>query len=248
MSRLKPRPTNRNFERRLFGLDANLMPNQTPHTSQLSSRRRFLFRVAALAVVLMLLAGAVMAVRGAGRWLIREDALEPADAIVVLSGSMPLRAEEAARIFRLGYAREVWVTRPVSAAAELAGMGIRYTGDEEYNREALIRLGVPEASVRILPGTIANTEQEIEQVAGALRLGGKKRVMIVTSLEHTRRVRTLWGRLAGNDLQLIVRGAPQDPFDADHWWRHTRDALFVVREVLGLANAWAGLPVRPRSD
>jgi len=224
------------------------MPNQPLRASPPSSRRRFSFQIAALAIVLVLFAGAVMAVRGAGRWLIREDALEPADVLVVLSGSMPLRTEEAARIFRLGYAREVWVTRPVSAAAELAGMGIRYTGDEDYNREALIRLGVPEASVRILPGTIANTEQEIEQVAGALRLGGKKRAMIVTSLEHTRRVRTLWGRLAGNDLQLIVRGAPQDPFDADHWWRHTRDALSVVRELLGLANAWAGLPVRPRSD
>ena len=224
------------------------MPNQTPRASQPLSRRRLSWRLGALAMVLLLIAGAMTALRGAGRWLIREDALAPADVIVVLSGSMPLRAEEAARIFRLGYAREVWVTRPVSAAAELAGMGIRYTGDEDYNRDALIRLGVPEASVRILPGTIANTEQEIEHVAGALRLGGKKRAMIITSLEHTRRVRTLWGRLAGNDLQLIVRGAPQDPFDADHWWRHTRDALSVVREVLGLANAWAGLPVRPRSD
>lgn len=227
------------------------MPNQMPRANQThhaSGGRRFSFRIAALAIALLLIAGVVMGIRGAGRWLIRQDALEPADAIVVLSGSTPFRAEEAARIFRLGYAREVWLTRPVSAAAELARMGIRFTGDEEYDREALIRLGVPEASVRILPGTIVNTEQEIEQVAAALRLGGKKRVMIVTSLEHTRRVRALWGRLAGNDLQLIVRGAPQDPFDADHWWRHTHDALSVVREVLGLANAWAGLPVRPRSD
>jgi uncharacterized SAM-binding protein YcdF (DUF218 family) len=232
----------------MIGLDAKLMPNQPPRASQPLFRRRLSWRVAALAMLLLLVAGAVMGIRGAGRWLIREDALQPADVLVVLSGSMPFRAEEAARLFRLGYAREVWVTRPVSAAAELAGMGIRYTGDEEYNREALIRLGVPEASVRILPGTIANTEQEIEQVAGALRLGGKKHAMIITSLEHTRRVRALWGTLAGKDLQLIVRGAPQDPFDANHWWRHTRDALSVVRELLGLANAWAGLPVRPRPD
>ncbi|MBZ5501249.1 MAG: YdcF family protein [Acidobacteriia bacterium] len=224
------------------------MPNQTLRTSQPLARRRPLWRIAALAMALLFIAGAVWGVRGAGRWLICEDALEPADVIVVLSGSMPLRAEEAARIFRLGYAREVWVTRPAGAAAELAGMGIRYTGEEEYSRAALLRLGVPEASVRILPGTIDNTEQEIEQVARTLRLGGKKRAMIVTSREHTRRVRALWTRLAGNDLQLVVRGAPQDPFDADHWWRHTRDALSVVREVLGLANVWAGLPVRPRSD
>jgi hypothetical protein len=33
----------------------------------------------------------------------------------------------------------------------------------------------------------------------------------------------------------------------DHWWRNTRDALAVVREILGLINLWAGLPVRPHS-
>ena len=195
----------------------------------------------------MLFAVAVIAFRGAGRWLIRQDALEAADVMVVLSGSMPARAEEAARIFRLGYARELWLTRPASPAAAFAEMGIRYTGDEEYNREAVIRLGVPEARVRILPDVVVNTEQEIEQVAREMRLGGEKRAIIVTSREHTRRVKVLWTRLAGKDLQVIVRGAPQDPFDPDHWWRDTHDALSVVREMLGLANAEAGLPVRPRS-
>ena len=41
----------------------------------------------------------------------------------------------------------------------------------------------------------------------------------------------------------MVRAAPEDPFDPRHWWRNSRDALDVVREVLGLLNAWAGLPV-----
>jgi hypothetical protein len=223
------------------------MPNEKPGANQPASPRRLSFRIVALAVVLLLFAGAVAAVRGAGRWLIREDSLQPVDVIVVLSGSMPARAEEAARIFRLGYAREVWLTRAVSPAEELTAMGIHYTGDEEYNREVLIRAGVPEAAVRILPGTIVDTQQEIELVAREMRLTGKQRAMMVTSLQHTRRVRTLWGRLAGKNLRVIVRGAPRDPFDRDHWWRNTRDALSVVRELLGLANVWAGLPVRPQS-
>jgi hypothetical protein len=29
------------------------------------------------------------------------------------------------------------------------------------------------------------------------------------------------------------------------WWRNTGDALDVVREVLGLLNVWAGLPLQP---
>jgi len=62
---------------------------------------------------------------------------------------------------------------------------------------------------------------------------------------HTRRTRALWKRLAGGDGAAIVRGVSSDPFDAAHWWRNTRDALDVVREVLGLLNAWAGLPLQP---
>jgi hypothetical protein len=58
-------------------------------------------------------------------------------------------------------------------------------------------------------------------------------------------VRALWEKLVGDDPRMMVRAAPEDPFDRDHWWRNTRDTLEVVRETLGLINVWSGLPVRP---
>jgi uncharacterized SAM-binding protein YcdF (DUF218 family) len=209
--------------------------------------RRKTFRIVALAVALVVCAAAAVAFRGAGRWLVREDALAPADAIVVLSGSMPARAEEAARIFRLGYAHEVWVSRPESPDQELESMGIHYVGEQDVNRAVLIHEGVPDAGVRIFPQPIVNTEQEVVEIRAQMQREGKTSVIIVTSLQHTRRVRALWRKLAGENLRLIARGAPQDAFDADHWWRNTHDALSVVREVLGLTNVWLGLPVRPES-
>lgn len=208
---------------------------------------RNFFRIIAVVVVAALCAVAAIAFRGAGRWLVRRDALASADVIVVLSGSMPARAEEAARIYRLGYAREVWVSRPESPAQELAAMGIRYLGEEDYNRDILIRAGVPESAVRVFSDPIVDTEQEVEETARQMRREGKRSAIIVTSPQHTRRVRALWRELAGSDLRAIVRDAPEDPFDADHWWRNTRDAFSVVREILGLINARAGLPVRPHS-
>jgi uncharacterized SAM-binding protein YcdF (DUF218 family) len=210
--------------------------------------RRRSIRIVFLIGALVVCAGATIAFRGAGRWLVREDALGPADEIVVLSGAMPARAEEAARIFRMGYAREVWVSRPVSPREELAAIGIPYQGEEDLSRAVLIHEGVPEADVRIFPQPIVNTENEIAEISGQMRREGKTTAMIVTSPQHTRRVRALWGKIAGGDLRLIVRGAPQDPFDADHWWRDTHDALAVVREILGLVNVWLGLPVRPPSN
>jgi len=209
--------------------------------------RKHSFRFVALIIVLAVCVAGVFAFRGAGRWLVREDPLGPADAIVVLSGSMPARAEEAGRIFNMGYAHEVWVSRPVSPAEELEGMGINYLGEEDFNRAVLIHEGVPESDVGIFPQPIVNTEQEIEEISAEMRREGKTSVMIVTSAQHTRRVRALWRKLAGDDLRLIVRAAPQDPFDANRWWRNTSDTFSVVREILGLLNAWTGLPVRPHS-
>ena len=68
-------------------------------------------------------------------------------------------------------------------------------------------------------------------------------VIIVTTKPHTRRVRALWRALTRDQSRAIVRAASADPYDEDHWWRNTRDALDVVREVLGLMNTWAGLPL-----
>jgi len=209
--------------------------------------RKHSLRSALLILALVVCAAGAFAFRGVGRWLVREDSLGPADAIVVLSGSMPARAEEAGRIFRLGYAHEVWVSRPVSAREELESMGIHYLGEEDFNRAVLVHEGVPEADISIFPQPIVNTEQEIEEITGQMRREQIASVMIVTSPQHTRRVRALWRKLAGKDLQLIVRAAPEDPFDADHWWRNTHDTFSVVREILGLLNAWLGLPVRPET-
>jgi uncharacterized SAM-binding protein YcdF (DUF218 family) len=212
-----------------------------------SAKRKHNLRLISALVLLALLATAIFALRGVGRWLVREDPLAHADALVVLSGGMPYRAEAAAHYFESGYASEVWLTRPEGPSDQLKELGIQYFGEEVYNRQVLILLQVPETDVRILPNTIIDTEQEVEEITRELRKTGKSSVIIVTSPEHTRRVRALWKNLAGEELRAVVRAAPEDPFDADHWWRNTRDALSVVRELLGLMNAWAGLPIRPHA-
>lgn len=211
-----------------------------------TSTRRGRHRAVIWVLVVALLAiGATLAFRGIGRWLVVQDALESADAIVVLSGSMPYRAMGAAKIFQAGVAPQVWLTKPIGPEKELEDLGIEYRGEETYNAEVLIKLGVPAASIHVLEEPIVNTEDEVNVISSEMRRTRKKRAILVTSPPHTRRVRALWKDLAGDDLRAVVRYAPEDPYDASHWWRNTRDSLAVVRESLGLLNAWAGLPVRP---
>jgi len=199
-----------------------------------------------LAAAAALLAAGVFLFLHAGSWLVREDPLEKAQYVAVLSGGLPSRALAGAELYRLSGASEVWLTRPLEPAATMAALQLPYAGEEQYSKMVLIDKGVPPASVRILNARITNTAEELEALAAELDAAPGSTVIVVTSGAHTRRVRALWRLVAGarNRNRLLVRSAPEDPFDAAHWWRTTNDALTVVREYLGLLNAWAGLPLK----
>ncbi len=212
-----------------------------------SARSQHPRRRAIVVLLILVLVLGIFAVRNLGHWLIKQDALEHADAVVVLSGALPYRAEGAAEIFNQGYAPDVWISLAAGPQKQLQEMGIHFVGEEEYDRDVLTHLGVPASHISIFPEEIVNTEEEMAEIAKMMRAQGKHTVIIVTSPQHTRRVRALWNAIAGHDLKAIVRAAPTDPFDAAHWWRNSRDSLAVAREMLGLVNVWAGLPVRPRT-
>jgi uncharacterized SAM-binding protein YcdF (DUF218 family) len=217
-------------------LFASLLPTQ-------SNRRPRLW----VAVAGFLLLAAWFAFFNVGRWLSVEDPLEKADAIAVLSGRMPDRALEAARIYKGGYAPEVWLTHSTEPGATLQKLSVAFTGEDAYDKQILVHEGVPENAIRILDPPIVNTADEMRTIGQAVKQGKSHKVILVTSKVHTRRTRTLWKRFCRQAGEAIVRGVSDDQFDPGHWWRTTGDALDVVREVLGMLNAWAGLPLRPAS-
>lgn len=183
-----------------------------------------------------------------GRWLDREDPLQKAAAIAVLSGRMPDRALEAARLYNQGYAPQVWLSYSLEPGTTLQKYSIPFAGEETYDRLLLMHEGVPESAIRVLEPPIVNTADEMHAFGLALRGENPRRVILVTSKLHTRRTATLWKRISSEDGEAIVHGVPEDEYLVGHWWQSTSGALDVVREVLGLLNAWAGLPLRPASS
>lgn len=207
--------------------------------------RRFLVSM----VTLALLAGAgYWTVRHVGRWLVVSDPLQHARAIVVLGGSMPFRAMEAAAIYRQGWAPEVWLFREKTDAAvkTLAQLGIHLTPEEEYNQQVLERLGVPQDAIRILEPPTTNTVSEVTLIAGELRREGADKAIVVTSPVHTRRTKAIWRILVGDHPQALLRADTFEPSDPDHWWRTTNDVEAVVHELLGLINTHLGFVAKPR--
>lgn len=218
------------------------MTNLENSTRRVMPRKRYWTAILA-AIACGLLSLAFLVFLGVGRWLMMEDPLEKAQAIAVLSGRMPLRAIEAAKLYRQGYAPKIWLTHSSEPGETLESMGIRYAGEEYYDTRVLIQRGVPAEAIHVLDPPIVNTADEINVISAALEREKDRSVIVVTSKAHTRRVRLLWRKLAAKQSRAIVRAASDDPFDPRHWWRTTSDALDIVREVLGLLNAWAGLPL-----
>jgi uncharacterized SAM-binding protein YcdF (DUF218 family) len=219
--------------------------NRKPWKASVASRRLALIAIVSL---LCVTAMCVFAFRHLGLWLELDEPLRPSAAIVVLGGGVPFRAMEAAGLYHAGWAKEVWLTQGTVDKRDLAMAAIGFTLNAEYesSRAVLEKLGVPPAAIRIIPGQVDNTLSELRAILRYAQSHTSGAVILVSSKFHARRLRVIWGQVAGKRRTAIVRFTPADPFDADGWWRTTSDALVTFRETFGIVNAWAGFPIAPR--
>ena len=211
-------------------------------------RRNRTLRWAAVLVAGMALVGIahVPILREVASFLIIEDSLEPAAAIVALGGEPPFREMEAAKLYREGWAPRVVIVRGArrDESKTLQDIGVEVGERWELSREVLIRQGVPASAILVPQEEAEGTLEELQAVYRAI--GSKDApVILVTSKYHTRRTRLTWHHVTEGRSQAVVRSAPRDPFDPTLWWRERRFVLSVVREYLGLINYYAGFPVGP---
>lgn len=205
--------------------------------------RLFLWSFGSLALLTII--ASLVTFFGVGRWLVRKDPLQPATAIAVLSGNIPDRALEAAALYRQGYAKEIWLTHPGLHADALKVLGISYPSEDDFNQRVLRRQGVPAKAIRVLDASIVNTDEELDVISATLKKRGGQRVIVVTNMAHTRRVHILWNKYFGSRGEAIVHAVSNDEFQATRWWKNSGDIGQVTHEILGIMNAWAGMPVQP---
>ncbi len=181
--------------------------------------------------------------RAIGRFLIVEDPLHTAAAIISLGGQLPFREMEAAKLYRDGWAPRVIIVRASSPETEaLEALKIKRPQEWELSREVLRQQGVPASAIVVPKNEGVGTLEEL-QAAYAAVPNKNGPVILVTSKYHTRRTRLTWNYVTGGRSQAIVRVASGDGFDPERWWQKRRDALAVAREYLALANYYAGFPV-----
>ena len=193
--------------------------------------------------------GHVPIVQEIASFLIVEDSLAPAAAIISLGGEgkPPFREIEAARLYRAGWAPLVVIVR--GARHQDAQWFQDLTNDArqswELSREALMREGVPPSAILLLKDNAHNTLEELQI---AFRAFGPKNapVILVTSTLHTRRARLTWEYVTKGRSRAIVRAVGRDSFDQTRWWQQREFARSVAHEYLGLINCYAGFPISGR--
>jgi uncharacterized SAM-binding protein YcdF (DUF218 family) len=205
--------------------------------------RRAIARAFRFALALACL-GSIIFLPFAGRFLVREDPSEPADAIIVLSGARVERWLEGYELYREHRAPVIVLSPGPTEEAEtnLRARGIRFPTGADLARDALLQLGVPSEAVRILPGSVDNTAQEAEALHVLVRETGWQRVIVVTSKYHTRRAGFAFRReLRGVPVHILVRASRYDGADPARWWRHRADIRFVTSELQKLVLYGLGL-------
>ena len=214
--------------------------------TKFNSNRPLSYCAVLIGVVLLFAVGLAPLLRIMGSFLVVEDRLQPAAAIVVLGGQTPFREMEAARLFAQGWAPKLIVTPGALWEEEqaLSELGIRVPEGWEISREVLLKKGVPSSAIIISKGRAEGTLEELKLAFNTIGPVNKP-VILVSSKFHTRRVSLTWSYVTRGEPAAIVRAAEGDPFDSARWWRERRFVLSVVREYLGLINYYAGFPVAP---
>jgi uncharacterized SAM-binding protein YcdF (DUF218 family) len=152
------------------------------------------------------------------------DRLRHAAAIVMLNGDVR-RLGEVIRLYRDGWAPEIWLTQDPKSSSIDVPPPIRDPGTRA-NCETIAALGVPPGATRVL--LASGTLTELRQIAAEVRRRGESAVTLVTSDYHARRVRVLWDAHIGRQPRAIVRAAPDSA---------AVSPLFAFKETLKLIVA-----------
>jgi uncharacterized SAM-binding protein YcdF (DUF218 family) len=205
-------------------------------------RRSIVAAVVVLAVAAVVVAAHVPLLRSLASWLRVEDPLQHADAIVVVAGGTPTREAMAAALYRQGWAPRVVISRPAPRAEldELIRLKVRVFDLQGESRATLERYGVPADRIVAIEEPARTTEPEMRLVRDLARERGYRALILVTSPDHTRRVKVICNREFGGTPQVMIRAAREE-FPFDDWWRRRRAAERVLHEYLGLFAVSTGL-------
>ena len=173
-----------------------------------------------LVIILILAVGWTLTAPMLANYLVVQKHLDRADAIVVLSGSAEFlpRTREAALIFEHGAAPYILLTDD-GLQGPWDGVLKRNPTTVERARSELVKLGVPDTAIEVLPTVVDGTRDEANVVATSVGERHLRSVILVTSAYHSRRALCSFEQaLRRQRLSLDVGIRSPSERSGPFWW------------------------------
>ncbi len=183
-----------------------------------------------LGIILMFSFAGFAAFINAGKWLTSSDRPVYSRGIVILSGQ-PSRALYAADLYRSGFSRDIYITRPIreQGLKVLDDLGISVPRAEDIYREILVKKGVPPESIHFLGNSCLSTIDEADAINRTFK-GDGCIVLIVTSPYHIKRARMVFkDRMSHCGFRMMA--TPYETYPGK-WWTDQDSARNVLLEYI----------------
>jgi len=159
---------------------------------------------------------------GMARWLIVQDKLEKADAIVVLAGdSNGERVAQGVELYKKGYAKFILMSGgPVMWKETYA---------ENMRRQAR-SLGIPDKDIWVQAQS-ESTYEDARFSYSILKERNVKSIILVTSPFHSRRATRTAKRVFGREIKIISFPVQKSRSRAEGWWTRHEDTQTIIWEL-----------------
>lgn len=200
---------------------------------------RFFTRgVGLLAFLLIVIAGGYIILRGAGAYLIIADELQPAQAIVMLSGGDDSRMEEALSLYHDKYGKVIILTE---TGRQLENYDSLHSNDI---RIQLLTNGVPSGNILITDIKVSSTLDEAYAIKKLLTNQQFSSAIIVTDPYHTRRTALVFRSVfSDSQIKLIFRPVRGSWFNSKTWFLTLDGWKYTILEYLKLFGYYLGFKV-----
>ena len=209
--------------------------------------RQHKLRVALIALGTLLLLGLVLyqpLLRELGHVLYYENAaFERADAVIVPSGILPGRALQAADLLLQSRADEAILFHEVlpERYRPRDRMGADFREDHEINRDILLRQGVDENRVLVLPGGVKSTWEEAQALKHYLVEHPMESIVISTCRFHSYRAYLNFEKaLEGTGVKIYSVPSKYCRYDPNSWWQSRFGTQMLRAELAKLIAFFLG--------
>lgn len=186
------------------------------------------FKIICIGVVVTFVFSVILAVFNVTDWLRGNDSPVISQAAIVLSGP-PTRALYAADLYKAGYVKEIYITRPIREdfAKMLDDFGIFFPRTEDMSKDILLKNNVAAEHIHIVGNACVSTADEAD-VANTIFKGAQCTILVVSSPYHVKRAQIIF-RDKMKHCQFKVLGSPYEHFPKK-WWTDQNSAANVILE------------------